>query len=124
MRTHDMSLLESSGHLLGGGWRPDAGERKAARHEVPRPVQELDDGVALDGDLDERGEPHELQVARPGRDDRRTVRLERGGQRTRGGERASQVTRLRELARDRVRQIARDACDDFGELNRLRNVME
>ena len=77
MRTHDMSLLESSGHLLGGGRWPDADERKAAGDEVPRPVQELDDGVALDGDLDERGVPHELQVARPGRDDRRTVRLER-----------------------------------------------
>ena len=124
------ALASARRHLAGRAPRPDRRERPAGDDEVTGPVVEADDGICAVGDLDELGVADELQVpARVGGHRAALSSMQRSSSaqicrcprlRRAPGLRA----RRRELGVDGASQVAGDAGDDLGQLDRLGDVVD
>lgn len=100
----------------------DAGERKTAKQEVAGSVEQLDDGVGLDGDVDEGRVPQELKIAACRRGDRCAVGREKRREVPGRSQRCAGPSTSRELCGDGGGELA-DAGDDLRQLNRSRDMV-
>ena len=123
-------LGEGQGNLAGGSSGPDGGQRPTGDDEVSGPVVEANDRVGARGDVDQLGVADELQVAAGvgGHDTPRSSMSFKSSGTDRPA--TSRVAAIvigivgGELGVDGVHEVAGDAGDHLGQLDRLGDVMD